>query len=263
MPARHRIPPDRRRQRAALDLEALDVDVQHHAGQAQLGLQHAQIGALAELYIGGAGLARGYLGRPELTQEKFVAHPFSKVAGARLYRTGDRARWRTDGHWVLGAIDLDEAADRVLASAKALKPSEIRPSEAAVCQNCAAKALACGHTAKVLALVRAITGSEAIGFADGQATRYVSGDFLTGHDDGVADKNRHAAYVFGLTEGWRTEWGGLLMFHGADGGFSGRAPAFNRLDLFRVPQLHSVSYVAPSAGAARTSVTGWFRSAMG
>lgn len=116
---------------------------------------------------------------------------------------------------------------------------------------------------EVLALVRAITGSEAIGFADGQATRYVSGDFLTGHDDGVAGKNRHAAYVFGLTEGWRTEWGGLLMFHGADGGFSGRAPAFNRLDLFRVPQLHSVSYVTPSAGAARTSVTGWFRSAMG
>ena len=49
-----------------------------------------------ELYIGGAGVGRGYLNRPELTAEKFIPHPFAET-GARLYRTGDWARCRTDG----------------------------------------------------------------------------------------------------------------------------------------------------------------------
>jgi acyl-coenzyme A synthetase/AMP-(fatty) acid ligase/acyl carrier protein len=69
-------------------------------------LRLVPIGARGELHIGGAGLARGYLNRPHLTAEKFIPDPFSNEPGARLYKTGDLARYRTDGSLeFLGRLD--------------------------------------------------------------------------------------------------------------------------------------------------------------
>ena len=55
------------------------------------------LGAVGELWIGGDGVTLGYLNRPELTAERFLPDPFAGKAGARMYRTGDRGRWRSDG----------------------------------------------------------------------------------------------------------------------------------------------------------------------
>jgi len=64
------------------------------------------VGVKGELYIGGMGIARGYLNRPELTAEKFIRNPFSDEPGARLYKTGDLARYLPDGNIdYLGRID--------------------------------------------------------------------------------------------------------------------------------------------------------------
>ncbi|MCB9100063.1 MAG: amino acid adenylation domain-containing protein [Anaerolineales bacterium] len=69
-------------------------------------LQPAPIGVPGELHIGGDGLARGYLKRPELTNEKFIADPFRDKPGARLYKTGDLVHYRPDGTIeFLGRID--------------------------------------------------------------------------------------------------------------------------------------------------------------
>ncbi|MGH7824580.1 MAG: non-ribosomal peptide synthetase [Candidatus Binatia bacterium] len=60
--------------------------------------QPAPIGVFGELYVGGDGLARGYLNSPAITAERFLPNPFSTVPGARLYKTGDLARYLTDGN---------------------------------------------------------------------------------------------------------------------------------------------------------------------
>ncbi|MFN6488341.1 MULTISPECIES: non-ribosomal peptide synthetase, partial [unclassified Nostoc] len=69
-------------------------------------LQPVPVGVPGELYIGGAGLAKGYLNRSELTQEKFIPNPFEETGASRLYKTGDLARYLPDGNIeYLGRID--------------------------------------------------------------------------------------------------------------------------------------------------------------
>ncbi|MEO0440292.1 MAG: 2OG-Fe(II) oxygenase family protein [Pseudomonadota bacterium] len=110
-----------------------------------------------------------------------------------------------------------------------------------------------------LDLLRDVTGIGSIIKASAQATCYQPGDFLSEHDDSHSQEPRRIAYVLNLTiPDWKSEWGGFLNFFDNDGNVSlGLRPVFNTLNLFRVPQRHSVSLVAPSAPIGRFSITGW------
>ena len=92
-------------------------------------------GVPGELHIGGAGLAIGYLNRPDLTSQSFIPHPFSNQAGARLYRSGDLVRYRPDGNLEhLGRVD-----DQVKIRGFRVEPGEVESALAShpSVQSCA------------------------------------------------------------------------------------------------------------------------------
>jgi non-ribosomal peptide synthetase component F len=112
----------------------------------------APVGVPGELWVTGAGLARGYVGRPELTAERFVADPFG-TPGGRAYRTGDRGRWRPDGAIeLLGRMD-----DQLKVRGFRVEPAEV---EAALRSHPGvADAAAAGRDGRLLAWVVPAAGT--------------------------------------------------------------------------------------------------------
>jgi SM-20-related protein len=108
---------------------------------------------------------------------------------------------------------------------------------------------------------RTLTGRPDIQWADAQATLYTSGNFLKSHTDQEPSGQRVAAYVLNLTRSWERDWGGYLQFFDARHDIE-RAyrPIFNALNIFSVPQDHSVGMVSSFCTGQRYSITGWFRS---
>jgi Rps23 Pro-64 3,4-dihydroxylase Tpa1-like proline 4-hydroxylase len=105
-----------------------------------------------------------------------------------------------------------------------------------------------------------ITQDKEIVKCEAQACWYAPGQFLKLHqDNNPINEDRRYAYVFGLTKEWQSDWGGLLQFV-EDGKVTNTiTPAFNTLAIFKVPQDHQVSYIAPYALKPRFTVTGWMR----
>lgn len=112
-----------------------------------------------------------------------------------------------------------------------------------------------------LAFARELTGFERIRRVNAQATRYLPGHFLRRHNDFSSENERLVAYVINLGHDWQADWGGLLQFFDEAGQVTDSfVPRYNTLSLFRVPQLHAVSLVAPWAERPRFGITGWFLS---
>ncbi|KAA1171806.1 amino acid adenylation domain-containing protein, partial [Photorhabdus heterorhabditis] len=118
------------------------------------------LGAIGELYIGGAGVTRGYLNRPDLTAERFLIDPFSDKPGARMYRTGDLARYLPDGNLdFLGRNDY-----QVKIRGFRIEPGEIegRLSAHPAVSDCVVLALGEGQEKRLVAYVVAEAHEELV-----------------------------------------------------------------------------------------------------
>lgn len=112
----------------------------------------------------------------------------------------------------------------------------------------------------MLEFIGDVLGDETATQVDAQATRFGPGHFLGYHNDQQHGSQRLCAYVFNFTRKWRPDWNGYLQFFDENGnGSIAWKPAFNTLNLFRVPQPHAVTCVPPYAAAYRYAVSGWYR----
>ena len=116
------------------------------------------------------------------------------------------------------------------------------------------------NSGPVLQFIRQLTGLDQIKWADAQATWYRPGHFLKGHTDEDPSTGRVAAYVMNFSKDWERDWGGFLQFFdSSDNIEEAFKPSFNTLNIFTIPQHHSVSMVSSYVAEKRIAVTGWFR----
>lgn len=112
----------------------------------------------------------------------------------------------------------------------------------------------------VTGLVRHVTGFDDLVKADAQATYYSRNQFLFLHTDSHVMEGWRVAYVLNMCKDWKEDFGGYLLFYDDEGNVTqGFKPAFNTLNMFAVPQRHSVGYVPNFAPPGRFALTGWFR----
>lgn len=114
------------------------------------------------------------------------------------------------------------------------------------------------NSEEFIAFARWLVNDPKITHASAQATRYRPGHFLTLHQDKDQNEDRAYAYVINLAKNWQADWGGLLQFENDRGDVTQTfVPHWNSLSLFKVPQSHIVSLVAPFANEDRLAITGW------
>jgi len=114
------------------------------------------------------------------------------------------------------------------------------------------------NSEEFVSFARWLVNDPRITHVSAQATRYRAGHFLTRHQDKDPHEDRAYAYVINLTKNWLPDWGGLLQFENdANEVIQTFVPHWNSLSLFKVPQSHTVSLVAPYATEDRLAITGW------
>ncbi|MDZ4307571.1 2OG-Fe(II) oxygenase [Allopontixanthobacter sp.] len=117
------------------------------------------------------------------------------------------------------------------------------------------------NTPEFLSLAAEVTGETGLVKADGNATLFGPQNFLAFHIDSHVAEGWRVAYVLNMTiDEWKPDWGGYLNFFNEDGDIvQGFRPRFNSLNLFTVPQPHSVGFVPQFAPVGRYAISGWLR----
>lgn len=182
------------------------------------------------------------------------------------YRDGGITRQMAEAHFqALGGLERQAFLGRLEETARAdfqfryygcsLSQSNLRqfPPDHPI-KSLAAKIVA----PEFVSLLRDLIGDPAVRGLTASFTRYDPGQFLLPHDDTDSIDDRRAAYVLNLSEDWWPDWGGLLQFiddkRNVVETFS---PHLGSIAVFKVPQLHAVSYVSPFALRSRFAITGW------